>query len=147
MRARRKTMERINAIKILLYKQDDKCNVCFKEIKSENFTDISIINTKIYEKDNEIEIYDINLVCRYCEIEKNRQHIKKLDQGFVSISVKKYLIQKQNSTCSLCNEKMDKQIDQITIDHIIPVLMYGISSIDNVQAVHWECNNIKGSSY
>lgn len=62
----------------------------------------------------------------------------------------KSIIRKTATVCALCGMPIDKSLKypdpmSITIDHIIPQVLGGKSTIDNLQAAHWICNRQKGA--
>lgn len=59
--------------------------------------------------------------------------------------LKKELLQKQLSKCAICR-KAFKLSDNITFDHIIP-LAKGSNNHDNLQIVHFHCNQRKADVY
>ncbi len=48
-------------------------------------------------------------------------------------------------TCPLCAQPVD--LTEATIDHIVPVAVGGTDGLHNLQLVHPDCNNVKGSHY
>lgn len=57
----------------------------------------------------------------------------------------------QENKCALCGERMvwsrstELIAHKATLDHIIPLSKGGPDEFHNTQAVHWSCNQIKGS--
>lgn len=59
----------------------------------------------------------------------------------------KYRAKQQNHLCAICGEPFDYYTgdpqEQRTCDHIIPLSKGGEDTCDNVQAVHYRCNQAK----
>lgn len=60
------------------------------------------------------------------------------------------IYERDNWTCSLCQESIDRQLqypdpDSVSIDHILPISLGGTHSRDNVAAAHLGCNIRKGN--
>lgn len=60
--------------------------------------------------------------------------------------IKKQLINKNGSVCALCGQPIIDMKD-CTIDHIVPVSKGGLTTIDNCQLAHSDCNVKKGDKY
>lgn len=52
------------------------------------------------------------------------------------------LFEKSQGVCALCGNPMT--FEELTIDHIIPVVKGGSSHFNNLQGAHGECNNRRG---
>lgn len=58
--------------------------------------------------------------------------------------IRKQLINNNGAICSLCNKPIETMKD-CTIDHIIPVSKGGLTTIENCQLAHKNCNQRKGN--
>lgn len=58
--------------------------------------------------------------------------------------VRELLYHEAGGRCRLCGREIT--VSTMTIDHIIPLVMGGTNSIDNLQCVCEVCNRIKGST-
>lgn len=58
--------------------------------------------------------------------------------------IRRQLINKNGATCALCGEPIETMKD-CTIDHIIPVSKGGLTTIENCQLAHRNCNLRKGN--
>lgn len=58
--------------------------------------------------------------------------------------IRKQLINNNGAICSLCNKPIETMKD-CTIDHIIPVSKGGLTTIENCQLAHRNCNLRKGN--
>ncbi|MBF1483055.1 MAG: HNH endonuclease [Prevotella pallens] len=58
--------------------------------------------------------------------------------------IRKQLINNNGAICSLCNKPIETMKD-CTIDHIIPVSKGGLTTIENCQLAHRNCNSSKGN--
>ena len=56
----------------------------------------------------------------------------------------------QLGLCAICRDPMGRADDQddgrVTLDHIVPRSAGGRDSFNNVQAVHYRCNQAKGAT-
>lgn len=60
--------------------------------------------------------------------------------------IKKQLINKQGAYCALCGKPLTRMED-ITLDHIIPLSKGGTTIIDNCQLACLECNQKKADKW
>ena len=58
--------------------------------------------------------------------------------------IKKQLINSKGNVCALCGKPITNMKD-CTIDHIIPISKGGLTTIENCQLAHRECNLIRGN--
>lgn len=58
--------------------------------------------------------------------------------------IRKQLINNNGAICALCNKPIETMKD-CTIDHIIPVSKGGLTTIENCQLAHKNCNQRKGN--
>lgn len=58
--------------------------------------------------------------------------------------IRKQLINNNGAICELCNKPIETMKD-CTIDHIIPVSKGGLTTIENCQLAHKNCNQRKGN--
>lgn len=58
--------------------------------------------------------------------------------------IRKQLINNNGAICSLCNKPIETMKD-CTIDHIRPVSKGGLTTIENCQLAHKNCNQRKGN--
>lgn len=56
--------------------------------------------------------------------------------------IRRQLINSNGAICSLCNKPIETMKD-CTIDHIIPVSKGGLTTIENCQLAHKNCNQRK----
>lgn len=54
---------------------------------------------------------------------------------------RKIIYDRSNGRCALCGQKL--LLDNMTIDHIVPISMGGEDSLDNIQASCFACNQFK----
>ena len=57
--------------------------------------------------------------------------------------IRKQLINKNGAICALCGKPIEMMKD-CTIDHIIPISKGGLTTIENCQLAHKNCNVKKG---
>jgi hypothetical protein len=57
--------------------------------------------------------------------------------------IRKQLINKNGAICSLCGKLIETMKD-CTIDHIVPISKGGLTTIENCQLAHKNCNVKKG---
>lgn len=58
--------------------------------------------------------------------------------------IRRQLINSNGATCALCGKSIETMKD-CTIDHIIPVSKGGLTTIENCQLAHRNCNLRKGN--
>lgn len=58
--------------------------------------------------------------------------------------IRRQLINSNGAICSLCNKPIETMKD-CTIDHIVPVSKGGLTTIENCQLAHKNCNQRKGN--
>ena len=58
--------------------------------------------------------------------------------------IRRQLINKNGATCALCGKSIETMKD-CTIDHIIPASKGGLTTIENCQLAHRNCNQRKGN--
>lgn len=68
--------------------------------------------------------------------EKNRKHY--------STTTRKMLYNKYDGVCQLCGKKLT--INEMTLDHIVPLACGGIDNVSNIQIACEQCNWIKADS-
>lgn len=57
--------------------------------------------------------------------------------------IRKQLIDSKGAVCALCGKPITNMKD-CTIDHIIPISKGGLTTIENCQLAHRECNQNRG---
>ena len=57
--------------------------------------------------------------------------------------MKLQLVWDRGKRCAICGRKI-KDLDDLTIDHIIPLAKGGKNTIENYQLAHKKCNELKG---
>lgn len=57
--------------------------------------------------------------------------------------IRKQLIAKNGAVCALCGKPIDN-MKGCTIDHIIPLSHGGLTTLENCQLAHSQCNLAKG---
>ena len=68
----------------------------------------------------------------------------KIHRKMYSNDVKKLLYKEANGKCALCGREMT--LDQVTLDHIIPLAKNGPDRVDNLQICCKGCNLLKGAA-
>lgn len=58
--------------------------------------------------------------------------------------IKLQLLWQNGKRCAICGRKI-KDLDDLTIDHIVPLAKGGRNAIENYQLAHKACNEAKGS--
>lgn len=58
--------------------------------------------------------------------------------------IRKQLINKNGAICSLCGKLIETMKD-CTIDHIVPISKGGLTTIENCQLAHRDCNLNRGN--
>jgi HNH endonuclease. len=58
--------------------------------------------------------------------------------------IKKHLINKYGTICSICSKEM--RLEDMSIDHHIPMSKGGTDTIDNMRLAHVWCNGFKANS-
>lgn len=71
----------------------------------------------------------------YSRRKQNRKHY--------SQDVRKILYDNANGKCAICGKSLLFQ--DITLDHIIPLIQNGKDEVENLQICCYECNQMKGS--
>ena len=61
----------------------------------------------------------------------------------VKANLEKLLVQKSAGKCFLCDGPLDSLTQEIEADHDIPVAFGGLTTIDNLNLAHLECNRFK----
>ena len=56
------------------------------------------------------------------------------------------LIKRDGMICQLCHEPIER-LDDVTIDHIIPVSKGGLDRLDNYRLAHEGCNRERGAGF
>lgn len=69
--------------------------------------------------------------------------VYKLKERRAKQFIRKQLINKNGAVCAICGNPIETMKD-CTIDHIIPISKGGLTTIDNCQLVHKNCNVTKG---
>lgn len=54
------------------------------------------------------------------------------------------LLWRDGRRCAICGRKI-KDLDDLTVDHIVPLAEGGVNAIENYQLAHKSCNEKKGS--
>ncbi|MDK1002838.1 GmrSD restriction endonuclease domain-containing protein [Bacillus subtilis] len=57
---------------------------------------------------------------------------------------KQYLIRNQNKICPICQEEI-QELDDIEVDHIVPLSIGGREGVANLQITHKLCNRVKNN--
>lgn len=70
--------------------------------------------------------------CKYSTKRKRRKY---------SEEERKIIYDKSGGRCALCGQLL--KLEDMTIDHIIPISMGGEDSLDNIQALCYSCNQFK----
>lgn len=73
----------------------------------------------------------------------NYTHMDSSERILIPKSVKDSIYAKSGEICPICGMKMSKY--NYTIDHIVPLSRGGTNEVDNLRAVHKECNRLKGN--
>lgn len=60
--------------------------------------------------------------------------------------IMRQLINKNGAICAICGKEITDMKD-CTVDHIKPRALGGLTTIENCQLAHLECNRKKGDSY
>lgn len=60
--------------------------------------------------------------------------------------IRRQLITKNGAVCALCGQPITDMKD-CTIDHIIPLSHGGLTTLENCQLAHRQCNLAKGDEY
>lgn len=60
--------------------------------------------------------------------------------------IRKQLIAKNGAVCAICGRPITDMKD-CTIDHIIPLSRGGLTTLENCQLAHCQCNLAKGNEY
>lgn len=58
--------------------------------------------------------------------------------------IRKQLIDSKGAICALCGKPITNMKD-CTIDHIIPISKGGLTTIENCQLAHFQCNQNRGN--
>lgn len=78
---------------------------------------------------------------------KNKQSEKKKKKNIkrknYSQSVRKMIYEKADGRCRLCGRKI--KFEEMTLDHVIPLVLNGVDSVENLQCSCVSCNQQKGS--
>lgn len=53
------------------------------------------------------------------------------------------LVWERGKRCAICGRKI-KDLDDLTVDHIVPLAKGGKNTIENFQLAHKKCNELKG---
>ena len=67
----------------------------------------------------------------------------KIKRKKYSKSARKLIYNKANGCCQLCGRKIT--FEQMTVDHIIPLVMNGVDDVSNLQCTCEVCNKFKGA--
>lgn len=60
--------------------------------------------------------------------------------------IMRQLINKNGAVCGICGRAIENMKD-CTIDHIKPIARGGLTTMENCQLAHLECNRRKGDAY
>lgn len=82
---------------------------------------------------------------RYSRLTKEQQHEMGLSRAEAKARsfIKRQLINSKGNICAICGKPITNMND-CTIDHIVPISKGGLTTIDNCQLAHRKCNQIKG---
>lgn len=69
--------------------------------------------------------------------------VYKLKERRAKQFIRKQLINKNGAVCAICGKPIETMKD-CTIDHIIPISKGGLTTIENCQLAHKNCNVTKG---
>jgi 5-methylcytosine-specific restriction endonuclease McrA len=69
--------------------------------------------------------------------------VYKLKERRAKQFIRKQLINKNGAVCAICGNPIETMKD-CTIDHIIPISKGGLTTIENCQLAHKNCNVKKG---
>ena len=72
--------------------------------------------------------------------------VYKLKERRAKQFIRKQLINKNGAVCAICGKPIETMKD-CTIDHIIPISKGGLTTIENCQLAHKNCNVTKGVKY
>ena len=108
---------------------------------------------------------DVNKAIRYDSVNQAKNYMKKAPaktQGYYifdtetkksvwrhtrrkkrSPETRKMLYHKFDGRCQLCGKKLT--LENMTLDHIIPLVKGGLTTEDNLQTLCWRCNRSKGA--
>lgn len=112
-----------------------KCRICKIEKSIDEF-----VKSKVFKS-------GIDTICLECSRLKVKEHRKKtkrphskrksISSGYRDIIVD-FLIKRDGLICGICKKSMEGSI--FHIDHIIPVALGGVDTMENVQLTHPKCN-------
>ena len=74
----------------------------------------------------------------YIDTEKNKAKIKRKSY---SDEERKIIYNKSGGRCELCGQRL--LLENMTLDHIVPLSMGGVESMENLQAACYACNQFK----
>lgn len=79
------------------------------------------------------------------KVQKSKPNTKRRE--FQSMKfIMRQLINKNGAICAICGKEITDMKD-CTVDHIKPRALGGLTTIENCQLAHLECNRKKGDSY
>lgn len=61
----------------------------------------------------------------------------------IPASTRQLVIERDGSTCRLCGEPVE--LDQVDLDHLVPVSLGGTNHADNLRVAHASCNRARGN--
>lgn len=64
-------------------------------------------------------------------------------RGTITDAMRREVLRRAGGVCRRCSMPLG---DDYEIDHIIPVARFGVTAIDNLQAIHRACNRQKAAS-
>ena len=82
---------------------------------------------------------EICLVCNACRKSKR----DRLGGDSCRLLIIFYLFDKHGGRCGVCKKNI-RNLEEMSIDHILPVLLGGENKVDNFRLAHQRCNRFRG---
>ena len=109
-----------------------------KALQHKNFWNIDVLFSE--DEINEINSFVIRSKATVKELKEYKYRRKEASTYTSNRKVRERILKKYNHKCAICGSKKN-----LTIDHIIPVLLGGTNDDDNLQVLCRSCNSSKGS--